>query len=993
MSFDPSLTDDFIAESKEHLAIIEKDLLAMEDYEDSIIPDAIGEIFRSIHSIKGAAGFMGFTQISEVAHVMETLLQMIRDNTIQPNSQHVDGLLVGLDMLTTMLDAPQSSNEIDTQDVHTILSNLIDEGSSPQIKAEMETAIPLLDNEKNRLEFEINEFELKKLPDSHTNLFILKFDLTLLAKEKAISPVILVNELMKAGIIVDAKIDTPAQNLSSNLEDESLIYQVLYSTILERDLVCSLTNLTKKDVIDVTAEKKPKPVAPSPSSPLPKEKMPDGDRNNNDTIRIPLNLLDELMTLAGELVLVRNQQLLTVNKSDPIVHGIAQRLDLVTTDLQETIMRTRMQPMGNIFGKLHRIVRDISRKLNKQIEIITVGDEVELDKSILESLGDPLTHLVRNCCDHGIEPPEEREQAGKSPKGLITIKAYHEAGQINVTIVDNGRGINLERVKAKALENGLKSAEELAQMKEKEALSLIMAPGFSTAKEVSDISGRGVGMDVVKTSIEQLSGSINLESKPGQETSVHLSLPLTLAIIPCLIASVEGHRYAIPQVNLEELVRLYDDDVYTKIECAGDHEVYRLRDYLLPMVRLNEVLRRPKTFNETTLTEISEHYHNQKIQKEMHNPSMTFAVLKAGSKRFGLIIDQVIGTEEVVVKPMHSKLNELLIYSGATVMGDGKVALILDVDGIARHSHIDAENRLHSEEESELHQKRHVEKDSQAVLLFKSGKHEQFAIALPLIRRVERIKMSQIEQIGEKQFIEIDGVSTLVLRMEDQLNVSPCLEKEDAFLLLLKHIKRPFGILLSQVVDVVETTVHLNVESYMEDGLLGTAIVRGQMTLFIDIFRLIEKAELDWFKERQTHSPPPEEQKHILVVEDTVFFRHLLQGYLEAEHYQVTTAENGQHALEILNGTSVDLIVSDLMMPVMDGWSFLEKLRKQEAFSDIPALALTGQDTDLDREKTYASGFNGYEIKINREDLLTQVAQLLQVEVASKETSPMMLPV
>ncbi|MGK5092360.1 chemotaxis protein CheW [Deltaproteobacteria bacterium TL4] len=609
------------------------------------------------------------------------------------------------------------------------------------------------------------------------------------------------------------------------------------------------------------------------------------------------------------------------------------------------------------------------------------GNEVEVDKTILEMLADPLIHIIRNCCDHGIESSETRKQKGKASSGTIEVYAYHEAGHIIIKVVDDGKGIDTEVIKSKALERGLKSEAELAQMNEKDLFALLMLPGFSTAQQLSDVSGRGVGMDVVKTSIESFNGTTEIDSTPGVGTSLRLSLPLTLAIIPCLIVSVGDYRYAIPQVNLVELVRLYDEDVYKRIECAANQEVYRLRNHLLPMVRLKEVLSHPHVFSEKDIAEVTERYQKQaKESAESHKKqSLIFAVLKVGSKRFGLILDNVIGTEEIVVKPMHQVVKKLDIYSGATVMGDGKVALILDIDGIAKHSQIQDVSGL--EHESQEKEKNKSQDETQTVLLFKSGEQEQFAVSLPLIRRIERIPVSRIEKIGNREFVTIDGVSTRILRIHEHLNVSPCPPQDIMLLLLPKHIKRPVGILISSVIDVVEINALLNDKTYMEDGLLGTALVKEKMTLFMDIYRFIEKAEPDWFLERKRKTPSPVEQKSILLVEDTVFFRHLVKGYLEADGYLVETAENGKKALEMLQFNKFDLIVSDIQMPVMNGWEFMTAIRADEEFKDIPALALTALDNDSDRERAFEVGFNAYERKIEREQLLASIARLLQPKI------------
>jgi two-component system chemotaxis sensor kinase CheA len=711
-----------------------------------------------------------------------------------------------------------------------------------------------------------------------------------------------------------------------------------------------------------------------------------------------VDILDQLMNLAGELVLVRNQLLRNLDESKTVSRSISQRIDVVTSELQETIILTRMQPMSKIFGKFPRIVRDMGKKLKKKITLDIDGSEAELDKTILESLADPMTHILRNCCDHGIELPEERVQKGKPESGHITIRAYHEAGRVNIEISDDGRGIDIAAIKQKALAQGLKTEAELDQMSEKEVSRLIFLPGFTTTDRVGKVSGRGVGMDVVKTGIDKLGGVVDIESAANQGTTIHLRLPLTLAIIPCLIVTSGDFRYAVPQANLVEMVCLYDEAVKDKIECADDLEVYRLRNRLLPMVRLSEILARSLRFDRQTRASITQKYgraqneawnrylEEKKSDEEAEfTQTLNFAVLKVGDGLFGLIVDQIMGTEEIVVKPMHSALKSLSIYSGATIMGDGKVALILDTDGIATHAGIMENGRIAASAIERREKQSSKDEEAQTVLLFQYGEKEQFALALPLIKRIEKVSLDQVEKIGDREFITIDGTPTRVLRLDQVLSVSPLKQCQDMFLVLPRHIKRPVGLLISKLVDIEETSIKMNVDSFMEDGLLGTDVIRGALTLFIDIYRITDKIEPEWFAERRMsafgESRAPSDTAHsILLLEDASFFRHLIKGYLEADGYRVTAVENGKAGLDCLAATDFDLIVSDLEMPELNGWDFLRQVRRKSSQPDIPAIALTSLDSDEDRTRAIKSGFNRYEVKLDREQFLSSVAALLDLK-------------
>ena len=677
------------------------------------------------------------------------------------------------------------------------------------------------------------------------------------------------------------------------------------------------------------------------------------------------------MTLAGELVLVRNQQLMVSEKADPVLRAAVQRLNIVATELQESIMRTRMQPMGNLFSRFPRVVRDLGQKLDKQIELDVEGNEVEVDKTILESLADPMKHLVRNSCDHGLETTSQRMEAGKPAVGRIALRAFHEGGQINIVIADDGRGVNLARVKAKALENGLKTAAELAAMPDKEAVRLIFLPGFSTAEQVTDVSGRGVGMDVVKTAIEKLGGQLDINTELGKGTTIQLRLPLTLAIIPSLLVGVGEHRYAIPQVNLEELVCLYDQEVISKIEIARDQEVYRLRDQLLPLVRASELFQHQEPFTSRLRTEITE--RNRTIRAEMaaRGESMTFAVVKIGIRRFGLVVDRVIGTEEIVVKPMHPSLKHLRCLSGATVMGDGQVALILDIEGIAKHAGLSSDGMQRAAESAKRNLDE-VQADAHHMLLFRYGAKEQFALALPLIKRIEPIKAAHIESIADKEFITVDGIPTAILRLDKLIKVGPMQERKDLFLLLPKHTRKPCGLLVSEVIDIDGTTGDVNTAAHREDGVLGTAIVREHLTLFPDLYRLIEMADPNE-KPNQLDG----RKLRVLLAEDTSFFRQLVRGYLESGGFEVMAAENGLQALEVFNEQEFDLIVSDLEMPVMNGWEFMQKVRGGVRNPRIPALALSSLATEESINAATKAGYDKYEIKMDRGKFLMTVLEMV----------------
>ena len=871
--------------------------------------------------------------------------------------------------------------------------------------------------------------DFSELPVS-TNLYILVFNIFEIEEMNSFSPVQFFNDLIGIGNIIDARTDIHFLSIEEISETRILIFEVLYETKLNHEELNLLLNIPEKCItkieekIDNNKKQENKHQQEwqsnqsrnfnaseiSKSSNKTERKFTDSiihtktseskkttektsqnisspiKKSNNDikveTLRISIEILDKIMNLAGELVLVRNQHMLVVDKQNTKQSDIAQRLDMVTSELQEAIMRTRMQPVGNLFSKLPRIVRDLGKKLSKSIVIITKGDDVELDKNILESLSDPLIHIIRNACDHGIEMPEQRIINGKSETGYIKVSAYHEAGQINIKIEDDGKGIDPDEIKKIAIERKIKSKNDLDLMSGKDLIRLIMLPGFSTASKTTEVSGRGVGMDVVKKAVEDMSGNIDMYSEKGNGTIIHLRLPLTLAIIPSLIVVVNNERLAIPEVNVEELVSLFDNEIFTKIETNGDQEVFRLRNKLLPLVRLNEVLSRKKTFNESVRFEISEKYSHL-AQKELASETddlkvvLIFAVLKVGNHRFGLIVDEVPGTEEIVVNPIHSLVKNIKIFSGTTIMGDGTVALILDVNGIVDHCGLVFSSYSDKHSSKDIFISR---SDTHRILLFKSGQKEQFAVPLLLLKRVEIIDLENIQGIGDREFISIEGKTIQIVRLDNELNVSTVTENKRMFLLIPKQSPHPFGLIASKLIDVINMPLELNKEDCIEEGFLGTALIGEKITLFIDIFKLTERIFPTNTPEPLVEKESSEKETKVLIVEDTVFFRRLISGQLESEGFKVSTAENGIMALKLLEKEEFDIIVSDIEMPEMDGLTLIKTLRRNENYKSIPAIAVTSLDSPEDRDAGLKAGFNEYEVKIDKESLIKNIYKLLKTK-------------
>jgi len=1004
MIADSTLINDFIDESNEFLLIVEENLLILESNRDKPEDDVIDKVFRGIHSIKGSAGFLNFKKIAELAHVMETLLDKMRANEIEPESRFIDVLLKSTDLLKQMINDLDNSEEFFTQEMIAKINDL-SQNKKPHIK-ESQNSEKISEPEQNLLPKK-NDFT-----EDSNHCFSMHFDLHELYNQEKITPVDLIRDLNSMGKVINAKLSTNAVKLDQDLTKKDLMLDIVYETPLDKEVIMTMfvlsaeninshqKDLPAKKIQNTTKEKslipnfskkinavavklesegKIKKTAPPPKKitkelkkTKPKKVEGNAAKESSASIRISVNILDKLMSLASELVLVRNRLLMESSNSNPIISDISQDLDVVTSEMQETVMLTRMQPLGNVFNKMPRIVRDLTRRFHKNIDIQINGNDVELDKNILEVLSSPLVHIIRNACDHGIEMPEVRYGLGKPETGLITVNAYHQAGLIHIEISDDGKGLDPNMIRAKAIEKGIISKADLDQLNDKDVFSLIMTPGFSTVSQMNDISGRGVGMDVVKTAIAHIGGVIEIDSKTNSGTRIHMSLPLTLAIIPCLIVITNNERYAIPQVNMDEMVRLYDSSDQF-IERSGDQEVYRLRDRLLPIVRLNELLKRSIRYTHKDRAEITDNYtHERKVSK-----SVLFAVVKTGSKRFGLVIDQMTGTEEIVVNPLPNTLKYIQIYQGTTIMGDGEVAMVLDIDGIARHVGVEFNRTV--EDENLPVNKKNQSINIQRILTFEYGPKEQFAIPLIMVRRLTQIKHNQIEKVGandDREFVTIDGEPVFIVRLDRLIEVSKCIEQKQYYLCLFKDSNTPFGILFTKLNGVAEMPEDVQKENYNLNCIFGCALVNDRLTLLLDLYELMDNGENKWFSKRSL----PEKTKQlsqVLLVEDTVFFSQLVRNFLESNGYIVHTAENGLEGLSVLEKIQVDLIVSDIEMPIMDGWKFIQAVRNNKRYQHIPAMALSALNSPESIERSLKMGFNAHEVKIDKDRMLACVENLL----------------
>ncbi|MDM8544325.1 hybrid sensor histidine kinase/response regulator [Desulfococcaceae bacterium HSG9] len=684
------------------------------------------------------------------------------------------------------------------------------------------------------------------------------------------------------------------------------------------------------------------------------------------SLRVNIDLLDSLMTLAGELVLSRNQLLQSIIRNDRRALKISgQRIDLITSELQEAIMHTRMQPIQNIFNKFPRIVRDLAISLNKKIDLFIEGKEVELDKSIIENLNDPMTHLIRNAVDHGIEPPETRIKQDKDPVGQIHLKAFHEAGQVKIEIRDDGKGMDGESIARSAVVKGLVGEEAVMGMSSKEKVNLIFIPGFSMSDQITDLSGRGVGMDVVKTNLDRLGGLVDIDSEPSKGTTIHIKLPLTLAIIPSLLVSDGNERYAIPQVNVVELQRIPPSRIKNRIEQVGNAQVVRLRDELLPLLTLADILMPSYSCPDRQQPD------NDTLVPDSERRGVNIVVVSTGIFKYGMIVDRLHDSEEIVVKPLGRHLKDCRGYAGATILGDGRVALILDVSGIAHLAKLTSMSN--AIRESEFSAKAlQLANDQATLLIFRNSTKTRFAVSLELVERIEKIRCKDIEIIGGRRVIQYRNQSMPLFDVGDVAAVDKFEQKKHALAIIFFIAGMDVGILAIPPIDTIKTAFQIDETTLIQPGISGSTVINGKTTLMVDVIGIIETMHPEWFTVERRIEQQAGKSKTIILAEDTKFFRNQIKCTIEDAGYNVLEAEDGMIAYDILkkNVDMISLVVTDLEMPNMDGFAFTRKIKEDERFSHLPVIAVSSLAAKEDIKKAKECGIDEYQIKLDRHKLV-----------------------
>ncbi len=912
------LLSEFLTETNESLAELDVELVRLEQNPND--KDLLGNIFRLMHTIKGTCGFLGLPRLESVAHAGENVLGKVRDGELEVTPQAVTLILECLDSIRALLErleATEAEPEGDDSDLISRLNALADGAAAapaaPEAPAEAPAEEPAGSGDVTLDELEA-AFAAAKGPEE-------------LAAEKA------------------------AEEAAAEPEPEQ-----------------------PKTPEPAKAKKATKAPAVEDADDA---KSPEGKKEGsvaNQSLRVNVDVLENLMTMVSELVLTRNQLLQILrSQNESEFAAPLQRLNHVVSELQEGVMATRMQPIGNAWAKLPRIVRDLAHELDKKIDLVMKGAETELDRQVLELIKDPLTHMVRNSADHGLETPAERAKAGKPETGTVSLNAFHEGGHIIIEIADDGKGLSVEKIRAKCIDNGLASEADLDAMSEQQVQQFIFKAGFSTAAAVTSVSGRGVGMDVVRTNIEKIGGTIELSSVEGRGTKFVIKIPLTLAIVSALIVECAGERFAIPQLSVVELVRASAHTEHT-IERINGTPVLRLRNRLLPLVNLRHLLKLGDAADEVASKDIGKGAADgtataaaaaTATAKGADDKEVFIVVAQIGNYSMGIIVDRVFDTEEIVVKPVAPILRGLQLFSGNTILGDGSVVMILDPNGIAA-----ATGEISVAEGAEVNAKgRHVSSsaDSVAMLIFRAVDDTPKAVPLALVARLEEVDLTKVEFSNGQYVVQYRGQLMPLVMMDPAQKLG---SEGRQPVLVFADRNRTMGLVVKEIVDIVEGRMQIELSSERE-GYVGTAVIGGKATDIIDAGYYLTQAFHDWFVADRESLDGKGGGRRLLVVDDSPFFRNLLQPLLTVAGYEVVCVDSADSALDLCEaGEDFDVIISDIEMPGMNGFEFARKVTNETRWAKTPIVALSSFSNPRDLARGREAGFRDYVAKTDRDALL-----------------------
>ncbi|NVK34485.1 MAG: chemotaxis protein CheW [Rhodobacteraceae bacterium] len=911
------LLREFITETNESLDVVDVELVKFEQEPNNAT--ILDNIFRLVHTIKGTCGFLGLPRLEGIAHAAETLMGKFREG-VPVTPEAVSLILNSIDRIKAILaDLEAAEGEEpagDDSDLISELERMSMSADAPAEAAEEPAAAEAPAEAEQTIERELRVGEVS------------------------------LDELERAfqETSVEVEIAEPEEAVAED---------------------AAPTPTPAVEAAPVKAEA-PKKAVKEPEKA--EEKKSSGQSVSSQSIRVAVDTLEHLMTMVSELVLTRNQLLeISRRHEDSEFKVPLQRLSNVTAELQEGVMATRMQPIGHAWQKLPRIVRDLSQELEKPIELEMIGADTELDRQVLEMIKDPLTHMVRNSADHGLEMPSDRREAGKPEKGTITLAAYHEGGHIIIEVRDDGKGLDVEKIKAKAVDRGLGTEAEIDKLSDAQIHKFIFAAGFSTAASVTSVSGRGVGMDVVRNNIELIGGTVDLRSAPGKGSTFIIKIPLTLAIVSTLIVEASGDRFAIPQLSVVELVRVQNNSEH-RIERIKNTPVLRLRNNLLPLVHLSQLLGI---------------FKGEDLDNAIDEDNGFIVVMQVGSQTFGVVVDAVFHTEEIVVKPMSTMLRNLTMFSGNTILGDGSVIMILDPNGVAGAMAHHASSAVAEQAAEEAEDPMRIINNSQnaiSLLLFRAGAPEPKAVPLSLVTRLEEFEVSKIERSNGRDLVQYRGALMPLVYVNDGDH-----HKTEGTqpMLVFSDSGRSMGLVVDEIVDIVEERMDIEVGSE-RPGILGSAVIKERATEILDLGFYLPQAFEDWFMRKEMDIEML--TKKILLVDDSAFFRNMLTPVLKSAGYDVTTCVGPAQAIELLeNGATFNAVVSDIEMPEINGFEFCESLRRDPRFKRMPILALSSLVTPSSIERGRQAGFDDYVAKFDRPGLIAALKDIFsgEIEVAA----------
>lgn len=953
------LLTEFLTESSENLARLDAEIVQLEQSPDN--PELLKSIFRTIHTIKGTCGFLELSRLEGVAHSAENVLGLLRDGILEVSPEIISDVLEAIDTIKEILVGLEETASEPEGDDSALIERLDRwmEGHEAE-EVSLESVLAALEQSRATGGQGAAENDESAAPPIAVDIDAPEGEANGASPEAASEP-----PNPKSGSTEESpsnpEAPAAAKNGRSGARSGRKTSTGTSAKSSPKDAGKdsgkaagkSDTRASRPRSRAARAESDGEAQAPRASKPAPStsgggEKAGSRSAVAEGSLRVGVGILDLLMNLAGELVLTRNQLMQLVQDDEDSAFRLPlQHLNRVTTELQEAVMKTRMQPIGNAWQKLPRLVRDLCNSSGKRINLEMTGAETELDRQILQAIGDPLTHMVRNSADHGIEMPEVRVAAGKPEVGTIGLRAYHEGGHIVIEIRDDGKGLDVDGIRRKAVARGLVAEEVAAGLSDNQIFRFIFEPGFSTAQKVTNVSGRGVGMDVVRANIEGIGGTIDISSVFGQGTTMRVKIPLTLAIMSALVVGTAGQSFAIPQIGVVELVGVNDEN-RTLIENINGSLFFRLREKLLPLVRLKDVFR----------LDAGDEFAN-------------IVVCQVGGYRFGLAVDTIFDTQEIVVKPLGRVVKGVQFYSGTTILGDGQVIMILDIPGIstltlAGETAEDAAEK----DRGEVVEVSSASAERVSLIVFNSGTEARQAVPLELVSRLEKIPADDIEFADGRWMVQYRGSLLPLVPASEHVDMRTSGERP---VIVFNDGERSMGLAVEEITDIVEDVLEIQTES-LKPGIIGAAVVGGRSTEIIDIHHYLRIADPAWFR----LAPVRGRRQRVLLVDDSRFFLNTVAPILRTSRFEVVTTGDGSEALARLESDDrFDLIITDIDMPEVDGFEFRRRLRENPAWRDIPVVALTGRNAADDRQIAIELGFSDYLEKFDRDVMLAAIHAVL----------------